>query len=519
MHVTAHAVQDQFDEARMELEDLIAQLLSPAAAGLTHSQAEDLIEGQGREVLRQLLQGWLESRGTGDVGPALAGQDGVRRTQRRLHSRALESLFGTVQVERLGYGAPGQASLHPLAAALNLPEERYSHALRKKVAMEAARSSFEEVVEAIVEHTGAQVPQRQAEELCQRAAQDFEAFSAPRRATPQEPQADSAGSIVVLTTDGKGIPMRTEALRPQTRTAAEASTHKLHTRLSKGEKRHRKRMATVAAVYSIAPYVRRADDIVRELAPVHEVRTERRPQPQDKRVWASVRQEPRTVIAEMCDEARGRDPEGQRPWVVLVDGQEHQLRLIRQEVKRRRVAVTLILDLFHVLEYLWAAAFAFHTEGSAEAEWWVRTQLLALLRGRVSQVAAAMRRSATVRAFTASKRAAVDTCADYLLKYRAMLRYDQYLAAGYPIGTGVIEGACRFLVKDRMERTGARWSLDGAEAVLRLRALWTHGDFEPYWAFHLHREYERHHVSRLGTDSQPGHTQRTSRVPHLEIIK
>ena len=519
MHVTAHAIQDQFSEARMEFEDLIAQLLSPTAAGLTHSQAEDLIEEQGREVLRQLLQGWLASRGPGDVGPALVGQDGVRRTQRRLHSRALESLFGTVQVERLGYGAPGQESLHPLDAALHLPEERYSHALRKKVAVEAARSSFEEVVEAIVEHTGGQVPKRQAEELCQRAAQDFETFYAQRRVQPSSPQAEPSEAIVVLTTDGKGVPMRTEALRAQTRQAAERTRHKLRTRLSKGEKRHRKRMATVAAVYSMTPYVRRADDLVRELAPVHEVRTERRPQPQDKRVWASVRQEPRTVITEMFNEARGRDPEGTHPWVVLVDGQEHQLRLIRHEVKRRGVAVTLILDLFHVLEYLWAAAFAFHAEGSAEAELWVRTQLLSLLRGRVSRVAAAMRRRATVGAFTASKRAAVDRCADYLLKYRDMLRYDQYLAAGYPIGTGVIEGACRYLVKDRMERTGARWTLDGAEAVLRLRALWTNGDFEEYWTFHLDCEYERHHASRLDTVSQAGHAQSASRVPHLEIIK
>jgi hypothetical protein len=518
MHVTACAVQDQFDEARMEFEDLIAQLLSPTAAGWTHSQAEDRIEAQGCEVLRQLLQGWLESRGTGDIGPALVGQDGVQRTQRRLHSRTLESLFGTVQVERLGYGASGQESLHPLDAALHLPAERYSHALRKQVALGAARSSFEAVVEAIVEHTGAQVPKRQAEELCQRAAQAFEAFSTQRRAQPQE-SPTAAGSIVVLTTDGKGVPMRKDALRPQTRKAAEGTAHKLRTRLSTGEKRHRKRMATVAAVYSIAPHVRCADDIVRDLAPVHEVRTERRPQPQDKRVWASVHQEPRAVMREMFDEARGRAPAGQRPWVVLVDGQEHQLRLIRHEVKRCGVTVTLILDLFHVLEYLWAAAFAFHAAGRAEAELWVRTQLLALLRGRVSQVAAAMRRSATVRAFIGSKRAAVDKCADYLLKYRTMLHYDQYLAAGYPIATGVIEGACRYLVKDRMERTGARWSLDGAEAVLRLRALWTNGDFEPYWAFHLHREYERNHASRLGMVSQAGHRQHSRRVLHLEIVK
>jgi hypothetical protein len=323
---------------------------------------------------------------------------------------------------------------------------------------------------------------------------------------------------VVLTTDGKGVPMRQEALRAQTRTAA-AGAHKLRKRLSKGEKRHRKRLATVASVYSIAPYVRSADDLVCELAPVRKVRQGRRPQPQGKRVWASVRQEPQEVIAEMFDEAQGRDPEGKQPWVVLVDGHEHQLRLLRQEVKRRGVAVTLILELFHVLEYLWAAAFAFYAEGSAEAERWVRTQMLALLRGRASQVAAAMRRSAPVRAFDAPERAAVDKCADYLLKYRAMLRYDQYLAAGYPIGTGVIEGACRYLVKDRMERTGARWSLHGAEAVLRLRALWTNGDFAQYWTFHLHREYERNHASRLGTDFQPGHTQRPSQAPHLDIIK
>jgi len=116
------------------------------------------------------------------------------------------------------------------------------------------------------------------------AAHDVDAVYAPRRAQPQEPQADAAGSIVGLTTDGKGVPMRKEALRPQTRKAAAASTHKLRTRLSKGEKRHRKRMATVASVYSIAPYVRSADALGRELAPVHEVRQERRPQPQGKRV-------------------------------------------------------------------------------------------------------------------------------------------------------------------------------------------------------------------------------------------
>ena len=126
MHAATRLVaQEPFYEARMEFADLIEQLLSPAAAGLTHSEAEECNEHRGREVLRQLLQGWLDARGPGDVGPTLiSGRDGVRRTQRRLHSRQLESLFGAVQVERVGYGAPGQESVHPLDAALNLPAER-----------------------------------------------------------------------------------------------------------------------------------------------------------------------------------------------------------------------------------------------------------------------------------------------------------------------------------------------------------------------------------------------------------
>src|SRR5204862_4306916 len=106
-----------------------------------------------------------------------------------------------------------------------------------------------------------------------------------------------------------------------------------------------------------------------------------------------------------------------------------------------------------------------------------------------------IRRSATRRGLTAEQRKAADTCAGYLLNHTAYLRYHEYLAAGLPIATGVIEGACRHLVKDRMDLTGARWSLDGAEAVLRLRALRTSGDFDAYWRFHEQQDYRRNHVA------------------------
>jgi hypothetical protein len=298
-----------------------------------------------------------------------------------------------------------------------------------------------------------------------------------------------------MTTDGKGIVMRREHLRAATKKAAEARTSKMAKRLSRGEKRNCKRMAQVAAVYTIAAFVRRPEDIVRDLAPVRVVGdAPTRPRPEHKRVWASVEKEPAEVIAHMFDEAERRDPDRAKVSVVLVDGGPTQLALVKKEARRRGVAPTIVLDLMHVLEYVWKASFAFNGEGNAKAESWVSERLLGLLRGKASTVAAAMRRSATLRNMQAKDREAVDDCADYLLKYRKHLRYDEYLAAGLPISTGVIEGACRHLVKDRMDLTGACWSVPGAEAVLKLRALRASGDFEDYWAFHESAEYTRNHA-------------------------
>ena len=146
-----------------------------------------------------------------------------------------------------------------------------------------------------------------------------------------------------------------------------------------------------------------------------------------------------------------------------------------------------------MIEYLWKAAFVFHSHTSKQAEAWVSKRLLLILEGKSSIVAAGMRRSATLRQLTPSERKPVDTCAKYLLNNAAYLKYDHYLKAGLPIATGVIEGACRHLIKDRMDITGARWSLKGAEAVLRLRSLYISGDWHEYWRFHLKQEYKRNH--------------------------
>jgi hypothetical protein len=196
------------------------------------------------------------------------------------------------------------------------------------------------------------------------------------------------------------------------------------------------------------------------------------------------------------DEATRRDPDHRRRWVALVDGNNHQLDRIRAEARTRGVGLAIVVDFIHVLEYVWSAAWCFFAEGDPGAERWVAGHAQAILAGRASTVAAAIRRKATYNHLDPGQRNAADTCATYLLNKRPYLDYPTALAQGWPISTGVIEGACRHLVKDRMDLTGARWGLSGAEAILKLRAVISSGDFDAYWAYHLVQQQQRVHQAR-----------------------
>jgi hypothetical protein len=508
-------VVDQFSAARAQFDDLVRMLGSAEALRLEHAQLEEVVEEHGRELLRRLFQGHLELRRLKEVRAPVVGADAVVRTHLRDSSRGLATIFGPVRVERVQAGGRGLDSLHPLDAELNLPVQEQSFGVQRRVAEEAAKGSFDEVVKELEEHTGAPVSKRQTEMLARSAATDFDAYYEAR---PAQPVADT--DLLVQSFDGKGIVVRTEDLREATRKAAQTDRHRLRKRLSKGEKRNRKRMAEVAVVYDIAPHVRTVQDVIADLRPVHATRPER-PRPKNKRVWASVTKEMAQVIAEGFDEAERRDPGHRRRRVALVDGNRQQIKQIRKEAKRRGVDVALVLDFIHVAEYLWKAAYCFAPEGSTEAEAWVTGRLAEVLRGKSSSVAAGITRSATLRKLAPARRMAADKCAAYLLANRALLRYDQALAAGLPIATGVVEGACRHLVKDRMDITGARWSLDGADAVLRLRALRSCDDFDDYWRFHLARERQRNHLSRYAGANPRNVTPRPappSQRSHLRVV-
>lgn len=479
---------DGFTRSRDRFEEVVDFLDGQGAAGLTHAELEDRLHSEGRELLRMLFQDHLDLRSCREERiEEVVGAEGVaRRYGEAGHARALETIFGEVTVTRIAYRRKGQANLHPADAALNLPEERYSHGLRHLCAVEASRGSFDETVEAVDRASGGHVPKRQAEQLAHRAAVDFDAFYAQRPLHPVD-----TDDVLVLSADGKGIVMLPGALRKATADAAARSTRKLTSRLSKGEKRGRKRMAEVGAVYDVTPVPRAATDIIGGSDAQAES-----PTAKNKWLTASIVEDAATVIASVFDEAERRDPHHQRTWVALVDGNNHQISRIQAEAAARGVEVTVLVDVVHVLEYLWSAAWSFFAEGDPAAESWVGDKALSVLEGNASTVAASIRRKATRLALDAPTRKNADTCADYLLAKRDYLHYPLALTNGWPIATGVIEGACRHLVKDRMDITGARWGLEGAEAILRLRALRANGDFEHYWKFHLGMEHRRIHESR-----------------------
>lgn len=522
MSATRTLELDVFEAAGALFLELVEALRSTEGRAMDLTQLEKLLQEGGQELLRKLLQGHLELRAQDTVAEPVVGDDGVERTDRHRRTRKIETVFGEVEVERERFQETGLSGRAPVDGALNLPPERMSLSVRRRIAEESAQGAYEGVVERLRSTSGAQVAKRQAQEAVERAAVDFEEFYRARREAETSPEvSEASGSILVITCDGKGVPMRKDSLRENTRKLAEGSEPKLRTRRSKGEKAHRKRMATVAAVYTIAPFERTPEDVMSALRFSEQTvpPAPERPKPEHKRVWASIKEPVEHVVHELFAEAMDRGTK-HRQLVALVDGNEVQLGDILVTAEEYDLPITVIIDFIHVLEYLWRAGTAFHREGTRELEAWVHERMLRVLHGGASSVAGAIRRSATRRKLALDKRAAVDVCANYLIKYKAFMRYDEYLKAGYPIATGVIEGACRYLVKDRMEITGARWSLAGAEAILRLRSLRASGDFDEYWAFHEQQEHQRHHASTYENGQVPD-LRSTSESPHghLKLVK
>ena len=261
-------------------------------------------------------------------------------------------------------------------------------------------------------------------------------------------------------------------------------------------------MAEIGAVYDATAAPRSTADILRSAAPEGH---EPAPGPAARNKWlcASVVTAPAAVIKRVFEEADRPDPKHRRTWVALVDGANHQIERTKLEARKRKVKVTIIVDFVHVLQYLWNAAACLLPNSDQAAEQWVHRQAMQVLQGHARKVAGSIRRQATNARLERDRRKPADEAAVYLTNKAPYLDYPAALTNGWPIATGIAEGACRHLVKDRMDITGARWGLAGAEAILKLRAIKANDDFEEYWQYHLAQEHHNVHKARYYNHTIP----------------
>lgn len=468
--------------ARDQFHCLERWLYSTKAGSLGLCGVERGGERRGRELLRLLLQAHLGFRGDGDVGEALrvSAQDSsdgevvLLYTLKRMHTRSIVTIFGEVWVKRVGYGKAGTASIHPLDEQLQLPGRTYSYELQRRLVKKAVQGPFDEAIDVLHESTGVEVPKRSAEEIVIDASRDFDSFYADRQAEG----GDGSGSILVGSVDCKGIPMVKSELVAKC------------VRRGKGKKAQKKRMATVAAVFTQMPYIRTPEEVVASLFDLEKTTGKKRNKasgPERKRVWASLQAGKDAFIKDVYEEMKRRDPHGRKLHVMVTDGE----RALQKRILRTMKGSILILDLLHVLERLWGAGHAFYGEGTKEAEEFVHYRALRLLRGEVSQVVKGLRQMVTKRKLRGKKKKKVLDAASYYYKNKSRMRYDEYLAQGLPIASGSVEGACKNLIKDRMERSGMRWTARMAEAMVKMRAIYLSGDYDDYWDYHVIQDQDR----------------------------
>ena len=481
----------------------LARLAGQACRAVTLDAMEVLVLEQGRELLRGLVQLSLDTQADGEARLAqVTGTDGVPRTRaERGHARPVVTRLGEVRVRRIAYrsGIKGVPSLFPRDAVLNLPPLGYSRGLQRLAEMFTRSGSYEQAHEFVHAATGVSIGKRQLEQITVAAAADAERFCQDRLrgqgALAGAGKEEGSLPPLAISADGKGVAMRPEARRRRTKAPGQR-VRTFDKRAGTGEKKGCKRMAETGCVFDVIPpeqprtpgQVMRPDPGAGKQAP----RAENRWYACDITAGRDV------TIGKIFDEAERRDPDHLRTWIALVDGDVYQLGLIQAQAAARGITLTILADFIHVLEYLWKTAWCFHAPRDPAMEDWVAAQGLDILHGRVRDVIARIGQLAAEHPPKPGGEHAkiIRKTLSYLQNKQPYLDCPRALANGWPIATGVIEGACRHLVQDRMGITGARWGLQGAQAMLWLRAISASGDTDAYWAWHITREHQRNHLSR-----------------------
>jgi hypothetical protein len=442
---------------------------------------------------------FLAAQGDGDLGPTVTTENGTRlRRSDTPQPRALRTIFGEHCLHTYVYaqGAKRAIELRPIDARLNLPAGKASYLLQEFSQLFCVEKAFAVGAQQFEAVFGQELSVAVLEDINQDLGEQADRFldSLPTPPAAQE------GAILVATADGKGVPL----------VKADAQAVPV---FEEKERPGNRRMATLGCVYTVDRHVRTPEQIVAAL-----FRDDTVPQPADRPAPCGKRY--RGYFA-YCPEGEEPLPSAIRTWtwlaqevstrrhagqpvVRLMDGQPSlwdaaDAALLEFMAKLRELKempwLIDILDIIHVSGYVWRAAKVFHVHAE-HREAFAQDRLLRILQGEVRGVVKGLRRMATERGLRGVELKEIQTVCNYFARNAHRMRYDEYLRAGYPIASGVIEGACRHVIKDRMEQGGMRWTLAGAAAMLNVRAVCASSEWDRFNRWRQAEEAQRVHPHR-----------------------
>ncbi len=475
-----YSIEQSIIEGDIEVKELF-QYVQKNSEDFDAYQMEQDIFGKIMKIGYAAMKCYFASKGTGDVGKTIETSDGITMQRyNQVRSRKYFSIFGKLDIPRTYYYTEGQSGIFPLDATANLPERSYSYLLQEWMNLCSVRSSFDESNITLNSLLGIDICQSSFEIINREYINNYNEFYENKKL----PIPEEEGEIQVVQFDGKGVPM------------IKSEAAKIKSRLGKGEKRQKKKEATVGVDYTVNRNVRKPEEVAENLIYPEQAKKKRKerndnsPSVRAKNIRriASLERTRTDVMKEIVADAKRRNPENKRPWVVVMDGALclwNAIALVLSGIKWVG-----ILDIIHVVEYLWKVGNALHGEKTPKAEKWVYDHLLSILQGRIGRVIGGLKQSLKKREgyLTKTQRKSIEDVITYFDNHKQWMKYDEYLKEGYPIGSGVVESTCGHTVKNRMEGTGRRWSIKGAESMLLLRSVYTSNDWKEYLCAHRNRE-------------------------------
>lgn len=499
MSRTIYEVEDAWDKIHEEFSELEDYVRRAVEEGEELHPVERDIFKRLLTLGRRLMEAYVAESGTGySPGQPPRTPDGQPLKYSGIASVAYLSIFGRVDLRRAVYAHPDGGCFCPMDARWNRPACEYSYLLQEWLQKSACEDDFRQAVDVLNDIFGLNLTPNVPKRLTLALAEYAEPFY---EQTPF-PEPDTEGSHLGLAVDAKGV-------RILRRDRPDAVPPVAKARRGKGDKPGIKKDAVVTADFSFNPEARDAQQMVGLLMNklTEEEREQQRQEGRDCRsrglplpreplnlhAWASLEGKQK-AFARLIDRLHRRDPEGRKKLIALMDGDPALEARLLDELKKAKLLDRLevvIADIWHVAGYLWAVSTAFHGEKSPKRNQWVEEKLRALLDGRAGRLLGGLRQMRTSRRLRPAQKKALDKAISYFDNHLHMMDYHIYLARGYPIGTGLVEGLCNSLVKDRMEQSGMRWSIKGAEAMLRQRAVYRNGDWKPFCVYRIQTERQR----------------------------